>query len=47
MNLQFNKWDTHTVDKIGVILSGRFSMTVQEQCIILEAGEILVVPKDI
>ena len=36
---------THGVDKIDGVLSGRFRMTIQGKTLILEAGEMLAVPK--
>lgn len=35
----------HSVHKIDGVLSGRFSMTMQGQTVVLEAGDMLVVPK--
>jgi quercetin dioxygenase-like cupin family protein len=37
----------HGVDKIDGILSGRFRMTMQGRSIVLEAGDLLVVPKHV
>lgn len=37
----------HDVDKIDGILSGRFSMSMDRQTAILEAGDMLVVPKGV
>jgi len=37
---------THSVDKIGGVLSGRFRMTMGGQSLILEAGDTLAVPKE-
>jgi quercetin dioxygenase-like cupin family protein len=36
---------THDVDKIDGVLSGRFKMTMQGQTLILEAGDLLAVPR--
>jgi len=36
---------THGVDKIDGILSGRFKMTMLGETVILEAGDMLAVPK--
>ena len=36
---------THHVDKIDGVLSGRFKMTMGGQSVILEAGDMLTVPK--
>jgi len=35
----------HGVDKIDAVLSGRFRMTIQDREVVLEAGDLLVVPK--
>ncbi len=37
----------HTVDKIDGVLSGKFKMTMFGKSIILEAGDMLVVPKGV
>ena len=37
----------HGVDKIDGVLSGRFRMTLQGQEIVVEAGDLLVVPKHV
>jgi len=37
----------HGVDKIDGVLAGRFRMTMQEQEVVLEAGDLLVVPKHV
>jgi len=36
---------THGVDKIDGVLSGRFKMTMQGASVILEAGDMLAVPR--
>ena len=36
---------THDVDKIDAVLSGRFRMTVEGGEVILEAGDLLAVPR--
>jgi quercetin dioxygenase-like cupin family protein len=36
---------SHGVDKIDVVLSGRFRMSVFGQTVVLEAGDSLLVPK--
>jgi len=36
---------THGVDKIDAVLSGRFRMTMGGQSVILEAGDMLAVPR--
>ena len=36
---------THAVDKIDVVLSGRFRMTTPEGEVILEAGQCLYIPR--
>lgn len=35
----------HGVDKIDAVLSGRFRMSMESQTVILEAGDLLLVPK--
>ena len=35
----------HGIDKIDGVLSGRFRMTMEEQEVILEAGDCLAVPR--
>ncbi len=35
----------HDIDKIDGVLSGRFRMDMQDQSVILEAGDTLVVPR--
>ena len=37
----------HTVDKIDGVLSGRFKMTMHGQSVILEQGDMLVVPRGV
>lgn len=37
----------HGVDKIDGVLSGRFRMAMQGTSIVLEAGDLLVVPKHV
>jgi quercetin dioxygenase-like cupin family protein len=37
----------HAVDKIDAVLSGRFRMTMLGQEVILEAGDMLAVPKNV
>ncbi|MGD8207266.1 MAG: cupin domain-containing protein [Thiohalocapsa sp.] len=37
----------HGVDKIDGVLSGRFRMTMSGQEVVLEAGDLLVVPKHV
>ncbi len=37
----------HSVDKIDGVLSGRFKMTAQGRSVILEAGDMLVVPRGV
>jgi len=37
----------HGVDKIDAVLAGRFRMTMQDQEVVLEAGDLLVVPKHV
>ena len=37
----------HAVDKIDGVLSGRFRMSLQGGRIVLEAGDLLVVPKHV
>jgi quercetin dioxygenase-like cupin family protein len=36
---------THEVDKVDVVLSGRFRMTMYGETVTLEAGDSLAVPK--
>lgn len=36
----------HGVDKIDGVLSGRFRMTMGGQSVVLEAGDLLAVPRD-
>ena len=36
---------THGVDKIDAVLAGRFRMTLENQSVILEAGDCLAVPR--
>lgn len=36
---------THSVDKIDAVLSGRFRMTTPAGAVILEAGDMLAVPR--
>ena len=36
---------THPVDKIDAVLAGRFKMSLSGQSVILEAGDILFVPR--
>ena len=38
---------THGVDKIDGVLSGRFHMTLQGRTLVLEAGDMLAVPKGV
>ena len=38
---------THSVHKIDGVLSGRFKMTMYGQSIVLQAGDSLVVPKNV
>ena len=37
----------HGVDKIDGVLAGRFRMTMQDREVVLEAGDLLVVPKHV
>jgi len=37
----------HGVDKIDGVLSGRFRMAIREGRVVLEAGDLLVVPKHV
>ena len=37
----------HQMDKIDGVLSGKFKMTMHNQSLVLEAGDMLVVPKGI
>jgi quercetin dioxygenase-like cupin family protein len=37
----------HAVDKIDAVLSGRFRITMQGQEVVLEAGDLVVVPKHV
>lgn len=37
---------SHQEDKIDAVLSGRFRMVMQGESVILEAGDTLVVPRD-
>jgi quercetin dioxygenase-like cupin family protein len=37
----------HGIDKIDGVLSGKFKMTIYGQSIILQAGDMLVVPKGV
>ncbi len=37
----------HAVDKIDAVLAGRFRMTLQGKEVVLEAGDLLVVPKHV
>jgi quercetin dioxygenase-like cupin family protein len=36
---------THTMDKVDGVVSGRFKMTMQGKSVVLEAGDMLAVPK--
>ncbi len=36
---------THTVDKLDAVLSGRFRMRMHGQELLLEAGDVLAVPR--
>jgi quercetin dioxygenase-like cupin family protein len=36
---------THDVDKLDAVLSGRFRMTMPEGEVVLEAGDVLAVPR--
>ena len=36
---------THAIDKMDAVLSGRFRMVVERREVILEAGDILAVPR--
>ena len=36
---------THAVDKIDGVLSGRFRMHMDDRTVVLEAGDMLAVPK--
>jgi mannose-6-phosphate isomerase-like protein (cupin superfamily) len=36
---------THDVDKLDAVLSGRFRMTTPEGEVVLEAGDVLAVPR--
>lgn len=37
----------HAMDKIDAVVSGRFRLVVEEQSVILEAGDCLAVPKGV
>ena len=37
----------HPVDKIDGVLAGRFQMTMHGQSVILEAGDMLIVPRGV
>jgi mannose-6-phosphate isomerase-like protein (cupin superfamily) len=37
----------HGVDKIDAVVSGRFRMTMGSQEVVLEAGDLLIVPKHV
>lgn len=37
----------HAVDKIDGVLAGRFRMAIKGGCVVLEAGDLLVVPKHV
>jgi quercetin dioxygenase-like cupin family protein len=36
---------THEVDKIDAVLAGRFRLTMEDQSVVLEAGDLLAVPR--
>jgi quercetin dioxygenase-like cupin family protein len=38
---------THEVDKIDGVLSGRFRLSMEGESVVLEAGDLLVVPKGV
>ena len=38
---------SHSVDKIDGVLSGRFRMRMQGETVVLEAGDLLWVPKNV
>lgn len=37
---------THGIDKIDAVVSGRFRMSMEGDSVILEAGDMLAVPRD-
>jgi quercetin dioxygenase-like cupin family protein len=38
---------THTADKMDAVVSGRFRMTIEAQAVILEAGDMVAVPRGV